>query len=405
MTKMQEYVIVIGGSKSHVPFIECSQKLGYQTIVFDIDPNCMGAQISNTFYKISTYDIDKIIFMCNEINKDKKVIGIFTYCSAFEPLFAVAKITEKLGLRSFSVESVRIANNKGLMKQCFSASGLNTPDCAITSHVSEANDFINRSNRPVIMKPLSGSQGSKGVALIDERVDIQQYFKIAQANSIDSKVLLETYHSGREFSVDGIVVGDTPIVLSVSEKFNLGAKHNFTMSGFSLGKIANEDKILLKAVDKINEVGKQAATAMGISNSFFSADVLLTNEGLVILECGVLLDCKIDRLLKAADVNIYELFINMITGKDIVTPKLNYTKGYGLSFIFSYHVGKLLLSTGKDLSRNNIVEWESSDGDIVYPPKSIADILGWAISSGEDANIAYENSCNAMPSGFFEVVK
>ena len=38
-------LIIIGGSQSHVPFIEAAKNLGYRTIVLDRDKDCKGAHI------------------------------------------------------------------------------------------------------------------------------------------------------------------------------------------------------------------------------------------------------------------------------------------------------------------------------------------------------------------------
>ncbi|MBC8179807.1 hypothetical protein H8E88_01670 [candidate division KSB1 bacterium] len=120
MNNKSKSIVIVGGSKSHVPFIETAKKLGYKTIVFDRDKNCQGASFSDSFYKISTHDVDKIISMCCELNEKGKLAGVMTYSSSTEPLIAVAKICEKLGLPSFSSKSVEIATNKILMKECFS---------------------------------------------------------------------------------------------------------------------------------------------------------------------------------------------------------------------------------------------------------------------------------------------
>ena len=119
MAKDQEWLIFIGGSPSHVPFIEAAKYLGFQTIVFDRDSDCKGAKKSDLYFKISTHDIDQIITKCIEINNTKKITGVMTYSSATEPLLAVAKLCKRLGLPSFSEESVEIATDKSIMKEFF----------------------------------------------------------------------------------------------------------------------------------------------------------------------------------------------------------------------------------------------------------------------------------------------
>jgi len=404
MIRDQECLIVVGGSQSHVPFIEAAQNLGYQTVVFDRDQNSKGAEISDRFCKISTHDIDQIISKCCEINDEMKLVGVMTYSSSTEPLFAVARTCEILGLPSFSSGAVELATNKKLMKKCFTDSSIATPDWIVTDKINEAIDYIKSLNGQVIIKPSYGSQGSKGVLLFDQEFDISKQFYIAKENSNDSNVILEEYYTGREFSVDGIVVGDKPVILSVSEKFNLGPEFNFTMCGFSMGIIANDDRELQGKLASIKAAGKQAAIALGISNSFFSVDILLTNDEPLILECGILLDCKIDRLLRAAGINVYELFIYMIAGRNIVVKEPEHTKGYGLSFMFADQEGRLSLNTDNQLIDSLSVEWERKQGDPVSPPESIADTLGWIIACGNDTNAAYKDACETTRSELFRVI-
>ena len=397
-------IIIVGGSQSHIPFIESANNLGYNTIVFDMDENCEGAKISDSFYKISTHDINQIISECSKINDEKKIKGVMTYSSSTEPLFAVARTCEKIGLPSFSSKAAELATNKELMKECFVGSGISTPEWIVTDSMNIAVDFTYEANERFIIKPSSGTQGSMGVLLIDQESDISKNFEIARKISHDSKVILEKYYSGREFSVDGIVVGDLPVVLSVSEKFNLGNDLNFTMCGFSTGKIANDDEELLKVITSIKAVGIQAAAAMEISNSFFSVDILVSDERLLVLECGILLDCKIDRMLNAIGIDVYDLFVNMIAGRDIVVKEPVYAKGYGLSFLFADQKGRMSLNKNTKLNNNITVEWEKQQYDLVSPPKSIADTLGWIIASGSDMNSAYDDALGASHSGLFRVI-
>lgn len=384
--------MIVGGSESHVPFIEAAKNLGYKTVVFDGDKNCIGAKISDSFCKISTHDVDKIISKCCELNEKNKIAGIMTYSSSTDPLMAVSKICEKLNLPSFSSESVRLAIDKVLMKECFSNNGIPTPEWILTDNQTEAIIFTKGTSERLIIKPSTGSQGSKGVNLINRDSDISKLFDIAKENSHDSKVILEKYYTGREFSVDGIVVGDKPVILAVSEKFNLGSEYNFTMSGFSLAKIEDTDEKLQKKIMSIKEVGKQAAIAMGISNSFFSADIVLTKNGLMVLECGVLLDCKIDRLLYHSGIDVYDLFIKLVTKQNEKITNINPVENWSLSFLFAPNEGRLNIDNDESNKYSGIVEWEKSNECYVKPPNSISDTLGWTISKNDNESNNYQNA-------------
>ena len=397
-------VIIIGGSQSHVPFIEAAQNLGFQAVVFDKDQDCKGAKISDIFYEISTHDIDQIVTKCFEINKSLNLKGAMTFSAFTEPLIAVANTCEKLGLPSFSLNSVELATDKTLMKECFVRSGILTPEWIVVNNLQEAIDYFKQSDGgPLIMKPSVGGKGSKGVALVKKISDILHQYKDSSLNSDNSHVILERYYQGQEFSVDGIVVDQKPIVLSVSEKYNLGPEFNFTMSGFSIGKVADEDKFLLSNIDSIKEISIQSVNAMNVTNSFFSVDVLLTKTGPMVLECGVLLDCKIDRLFKFAGVDVYEMFLKIITGIQTHIDKPEYDSGYDLTFMYADKKGYIQINTDNLDKIDGKIEWERENDDFVKSPTSVSDTVGWLMTKGKDSIDAKARSKINLQEAIFNV--
>jgi len=120
------------------------------------------------------------------------------------------------------------------------------------------------------------------------------------------------------------------------------------------------------------------------------------------LECGVLLDCKIDRLLYFAGIDIYSLFIRMATRLPSFSPGPVSVPNVALSFIFSKEKGILFRKNKLD-RKKTLLEWERSEGDDVRPPKSISDTLGWVISTGESADTAYKYTQEATQQKLYEL--
>ena len=394
MINNKDCVIIIGGSQSHVPFIEAAKNLGFNTIVFDRDKNCQGAKCSDTFYEISTHDVNQIVSKCYEINDLNNLKGVMTFSSFTEPLIAVAKICEKLNLPTFSSESVKLATNKLLMKAGFSNNGIPTPEWIETDDINYAINYVNNTNEKLIIKPSSGSQGSKGVFLIDQESDVHKYFDIAKGESNDSGVILEKYFIGREFSVDGIVAGRKPVILSVSEKFNLGPQFNFTMCGFSMGKIEYEDEELQQAISLIKEIAINALKTLNILNSFFSVDIILTDYGPKVLECGVLLDCKIDRFLKFAGIDVYKEYIKLICGECMNIEPQKYDNGFSLIFKYANQEGVFMGLEEFDAPSpsGTKIEWERMNGDKVFKPKSVSDAICWVMAQDENSKLAFNKA-------------
>ena len=54
-------ILVIGGSADAIFLINILKRLGYRVLCCDIDENCLAKQIADEFYRISTFDLKKLI--------------------------------------------------------------------------------------------------------------------------------------------------------------------------------------------------------------------------------------------------------------------------------------------------------------------------------------------------------
>lgn len=408
MGQKRSSFIVVGGSQSQVPFIQAANDLGYRTVVFDRNPSAPGAALADKFYLTSTHDVEQICAECRHLSKHDTLAGIITYSVYTMPLNAVAKSSEILGLRSFSMQAVNNTTNKARMKQRMSERHVPTPEWVVASDWGDALSFLRECRPPIVVKPASGGMGSMGVSMVREEKQLRDAFEAASNASDDGLIILEKFYEGREFCVGGIVSNNRATVLAVSEKFNLGATQNFIISGFATGR--NSETNFKHSTDEIAEVVLQAVKALGINNSFFGADVLLTDRGPLVLEIGLLLDAKIDRLLFFAGIDVYDMRCRVAVGDEINYRPLDQSKGYALRFMFADRAGKLSIEKKRVLELANInharisVEWERREGDMVNPPKSVADILGWVMVEAADRQQALSFAKIAAKSGLFSLI-
>lgn len=409
MRDKNPWLCVIGASQSQVPFIQAANDLGYRTVVFDINPSAPGAALADRFYSISTHDIERILAECRHLSKHDTIAGIITYSIYTMPLNAVAKSSEIFGLRSFSMQAVKNTTNKARMKQRMSERQVTTPEWVVACDWDDALSFLMDYRPPIVVKPASGGMGSMGVSRVREEKQLRAAFEAASKASEDGRIILEKFHDGREFSVGGIVSNNNATVLEVSEKFNLGAAQNFIISGFATGRKSETN--FKHSIDEIAEPVLQAVKALDINDSFFGADVLLTDQGPLVLEVGLLLDAKIDRLLFFAGIDVYDMRCKVAVGDEFNIPPSDKSKGYALQFMFADRAGRLSIEKRRVLELADIgnarisVEWERQEGDMVNPPKSVADILGWVMVEAADRQQASSYAEKAAKSGLFRVRK
>lgn len=396
--------VVIGGSASQVPFVEAALGLGLDVVVFDRDRGSPCASLASGFFNLSTHDLAGIEKACDSLKEKAGLAGIMTYSSDKEPLLIVARLAEKYGLLSFSVEAVESCLDKAAVMRLWKGSVPVPGSCAFNDVELALKMTDLDSLNSHIVKPSAGTQGSLGVSLVNSGAELKGAFAAAKKLSADGAVIVEDYCEGRQFSVDGIVVKGEPRVFAVSEKFTSGKDGGFVIKGFAAGRAAEDDPGFTGNISSIEGVSIKAARALKIDNSFFSVDLILTTHGPVVIECGVLLDAKIDRLLSFAGIDIYGLFCGVVTGRGAAGFERLTGGGAALVFFFAERTGRLDRGDDVRSGEDYLVEWERRDGDSVRPPESIADTLGWVIAKGEDRKEAYAKALEASEGLSFRVL-
>ncbi len=386
-----EYFVVIGGSTSQVPFVRAAQSLGYPTVVFDRYDDCPSGALADKSFALSTHDAEGIEKVCDSLKEESGLAGIMTYSSEKEPLLIVARLAVKYGLPSFSPEAVAGCLDKDKMMDCFKGVVPTTRSIAFAE--LDSADTLEDFSYPVIVKPSKGTQGSLGVSFVRAEAQLKDALAVAKSCSQDSVVIIEEFCEGRQFSLDGVVIKGEPSVLSVSEKFTLGKDEGFVIFGFAAGRFPASDAELADNIQAMQEAAVKAAAALKIDNSFFNVDMILSSDGPVVIECGLFLDAKVDRLLSFAGLDLYSLFCSVATGraagKAIADLDLLADCAAALVFFFADKPGTLMIEATDCEQEDCLIEWERRSGDSVRPPESISDTLGWVIAKGLDQGEAY----------------
>ena len=401
--------LVVGASQSHVPFIQAAQKLGFHTVIFDRDPSKPGAIMADIFYPLSTHDSEGILEECLRLKQYYSVAGIITYSAYPEPLKVIARVAEAFGLNSFCPQTVEVIQNKTLMREMLNRAKVPVPEWIKTQNCEEIIRFYRYCQSPIVVKPASGTSGSMGVSMICRESEIPSALEIAARSSENGLVLVEKFYQGREFSVGGIADGHKATKLAFLEKFNLGPSHNFTISGFAMGQIADKEGQIEESFDSITQVALQAVSAINIKFSFFTVDLLLTEKGPLVLEVGILLDAKVDRLLNFSGIDVYEMICSLVSGGGVKYQGCNDHKGYALKFLFADRFGKLKINLESELDRvvssgQYKIEWERRNGDLVQPPRSIADTLGWILYEHENALSSFQKAAEISQQKCFYIL-
>jgi len=167
---------------------------------------------------------------------DYKISGVA--CFDCESMLMASYIAGFLRLPYPTPESVTSCRSKHESKRLWKENGVSCPESTLVRKAEDAIDFQSRLNRPVIIKPLTGS-GSEFVYYCDGRLDcLRACFRLQKGISsrgnqrlyssgsagepgIDPRVVYaaEEYIVGREYSCDFVLAGGNLDIIRIARKY------------------------------------------------------------------------------------------------------------------------------------------------------------------------------------------
>lgn len=267
-------LFMIGASILQLPGIKKAKELGYYVGVADYDPNAVGIPYADEYFNVSTIDEEKIFEAAKEFRAD----GIMTLATDM-PMRSVAYACQKLGLVGVNYDTAVKATDKGEMIKAFEAAGVEHPWYYIVNNPGDWEKILDKVTYPCITKPTDNS-GSRGIMLVNNREELEDAIFYSSENGRKGGVIVEEYMVGPEVSVEVVVHDGVPHVLQVTDKLTTGAPH-FVEIGHS-----QPSRLPADGVEKIKDLARRAALAVGIKNGPAHVEIILTKDGPKMVELG-----------------------------------------------------------------------------------------------------------------------
>lgn len=275
-------ILLLGGSSQQLVAIRAAKDLGFHTVLCDYLPDNPGQYEADTFYQVSTTDVDAVY----DVAQKEKVDGILAYASDPAALPA-AIVCERLGLPTNPAKSVEILGLKHPWREFLKNNGFASPKSAAFHPSIETVDFKNLINDfkfPIVIKP-TDSSGSKGVTVLDNLDNIDTAIKWADLYSRNKVLIVEEYISrGFPHVVGGdIFVWEGKIVL-YGEMACLRDLQNSPL--IPIGKKKPSGLTSLQT-DRVHRELQRVITSLGIRFGQMNIEILLDSDDNVhFLELG-----------------------------------------------------------------------------------------------------------------------
>ena len=385
-------LLILGGSYLQVPAVLEAKALGLVTAVLDYNPACQARPLADRFYLESTFDKEAVLRCAQDFKAD----GIITLGTDW-PMRSLAYACETLNLPAISYKTACRSTNKLDMIQELEKKGVAHPDYLYFDSLKQSPREIKpHIFLPCIIKPVDGS-GSRGVILLRDLNDFEFALNYSVTHSKNGQVVIEEYMEGPEVSVEVIILGGIPHVLTITDKVTTGYPH------FVETRHTQPSRLTPSQQAAIVKLTKDACLALELNHGAAHVEIIHTKTGPKIVEVGPRMggDFIATHLVSlSTGVNMTQLLILAAMGQ---TPKLPRILSSGACIDY------LNRGQGTFLGVDNLDAVEEMPGIVqagffldpgttVNDLHSSTDRLGYIIARGDSANQAEQNALAANQS-------
>ncbi|MDH5429276.1 MAG: ATP-grasp domain-containing protein, partial [Nitrospirota bacterium] len=193
-------------------FLEAANKVDVSlTIAGDAPPDCLD-QVPQNFLTLDLYNPNTAVATVVEFAKTSPIDVVLGVND--QTAILASTISKTLGLATNSIDSVRAASNKEMMRRLLQKAGLPCPTFIVVGIDEQPDHVVQHVTFPCVLKPLTLS-GSCGVIRADDRedfknaftriVDLLKTFERPEQELAGRQILIEDFIPGIEVALEGLL--------------------------------------------------------------------------------------------------------------------------------------------------------------------------------------------------------
>jgi biotin carboxylase len=188
-----------------------------------------------------------------------------------------AVLNHRLGLPGIPLDVAEASHNKAKMKERWLRDGVSTPACIEVGNANEARRVAVSYGYPVMVKAVDNS-ASRGTRVVRSGEELAMAVENAMRHSSTASCLIEQFVEGEEQSVETIMHRGEQLRAGMVDRH-----YDFFPYPIEVGH-TNPSHLPPETQDKIFRVVEEAARSLGIMDGPAKADMILTEQGPMVLE-------------------------------------------------------------------------------------------------------------------------
>jgi len=368
--------LCLGGSVWQVDIIRVAVKLGLETLVADISPDCPGRSAGNDFVQVDTNDRDALV----AIARDRRIdIVLAEQTDRVVPVAAF--INDALGLPGLRPNVAERFTDKFAMRTALHGK-VPMPPFEEVATADAALAFARRHGYPVVLKP-KRAQSSMGVFKVDDPGTLCESFASSVAQSHDGKILVEGFIRGPEITVEGFCLKGRFQVLAVSEK------EHYSFNACVARRLSYPPRYTETRMSNIVKTATTVVESLGLEDGISHAEYRLQDDVPHLIEVAArgggnrIASCIVPHV---SGVDMYQLLIRRLSGEETTMPSRKH-RSAALEFL-DFAPGTVKAVHGLDEARAEglarEIQLAFTPGDTILQPSDDRRRLGYAIVLGEN---------------------
>jgi len=269
-------ILILGGGTMQEPAIRISRRKGWRVVLADGNPAAPAREMADRFECVDLKDRDGLLALARNVRESGGLDGVFTAGTDFSS--SVAWVAESLGLPGIPFATALRATDKCLMREAFAAAGVPSPRSFCWSGHGDPRALLPGDLEfPLVVKPVD-NMGARGVRRVEDTAALEAACRSALPLSRSSKVIIEEYMEGPEFSLDAIVHDGIIAVCGVADRI-IRFPPFFVETGHTM-----PSEFPASVLREVEEVFRAGIRAIGIHRGAAKGDIKLTRHGAMVGE-------------------------------------------------------------------------------------------------------------------------
>ncbi len=274
-------VLILGAGRDQLFMIRTAKEMGLLTVAVDGNPSAPGLSEADYAEPINFSHIGEVkAYVRCLLDKGIPLSGVCTMGSDIPNL--LAEVAEEFGWSGPSRETGYLTTDKFAMKECLRKAGIPVPDyCIVQRKEDVLRQWKEWGAQKVVLKPTDRA-GSRGVSILASTDEIADAWKNAADNSLNGRILLERYIEGPQISTESILYDDFSATPGFADRVYEDMEVFWPQVMENGGWVPSRENADVQK--KISELVERAARALGISRGPAKGDVVLSEQGPMIIE-------------------------------------------------------------------------------------------------------------------------